>query len=470
MKIKSSQDRLERFIPCSLRYALLFFVVMCAGTFFVSIAQAQSASFESAAPQSVSPKSVSSESVSLQQVMQTAYEYSPVILAARQEVITAQESINQARALIRPNLSAQSRIYSEQLRSKPSTGSSNDLTKELGLDASQPIWTGGRYDAERSEAEARIVVAQSVLERAERDLFLSMMRVYLNLMQAREVLASRQKNEEILRTEYQGATERHELGAITLTDVHQARSRLSRAQAARVQAVDALSIAEENFVQITMMPPPAVMRFPSDLEVDLPQQLEAMIALAAQRNPDIVLAQNRKYLLARDIDIIQSERRPRVSAFASVTQQYDPQPGVFSQTRSEVIGMRADVALYQGGATLSRIREAQGQVKAQSFRIEDVSREVRRDVSNNFNSYVLSLDLIAAREMELQAAQSALEGVREEALSGQRTMLDVLDADRDVIEAEIAVLASRYEALFTRFSLWASIGVLTADNMAFGKI
>jgi TolC family type I secretion outer membrane protein len=451
------------FIVAVLHAAVLFWCVK--SLFYISDAKAENSSLHNHSSQNNSL-----QTTSLQTVLKTAHDYSPVILAARQDVLTARESLHQAQAFLRPNLSAQSRIYSEQLRSKPSTASSNDLTKELGLDASQPIWTGGRYDAERGEAEARIVVAQSVLERAERDLFLSVMRVYLNLMQAREVLALRQKNEEILRTEFQGATERHELGAITLTDVHQARSRLSRAQAARVQAVDVLSIAEENFVQITMMQPPAVMRFPSDLEVDLPQQLEAMIALAAERNPDIVLAQNRKYLLARDIDIIQSERRPRVSAFASVTQQYDPQPGIFSQTRSEVIGMRADVALYQGGATLSRIREAQGQVKAQSFRIEDVSREVRRDVSNNFNSYVLSLDLIAVREMELQAAQSALEGVREEALSGQRTMLDVLDADRDVIEAEIAVLASRYEALFTRFSLWASIGVLTADNMAFGKI
>jgi len=159
------------------------------------------------------------------------------------------------------------------------------------------------------------------------------------------------------------------------------------------------------------------------------------------------------------------ELLPQVSAFASFNRQYDPQPGIVDRTGGETIGVRATIALYQGGATRSRERKARYASKRREFEIEETKRSVRREVIENWASYRSALQQTENRKQEIEAAEAALKGVRMELDVGQRTLLDLLDADEEVIEAKVGLSFARRNEIVALFSLANSLGLLTVHSL-----
>lgn len=201
------------------------------------------------------------------------------------------------------------------------------------------------------------------------------------------------------------------------------------------------------------------------LDFDLPDSLEGLLDVAREKNPDLIIARFQHEASKHDVDRVFRELLPQVSAFASLNRQYDPQPGIVDRTGVETIGVRATIALYQGGATRSREREARYAAKRREYQIEETRRDVRREVIANRGAYTSALQQTENRKQEIEAAEAALKGVRMELDVGQRTVLDLLDADQEVVEAKVALANARRDETVALFSLANSLGLLTVHSL-----
>lgn len=397
--------------------------------------------------------------------MMSAYQSDPELMAARQEYESAKELYPQARAGYRPNVRAEAYLFSTNIDNSNFGNSDGATTKDMTLSVEQPLWRGGRTSAEVERAHSFIRAAELTLNRTEQEVLLEVAQIYLDVMRERSLLALRQRNADILAREYNAAQERFDLGDITITDVHQAKTRNARAQAALVRAQSEHDIRMAEFSEVTGRSAPQMLENPSTIVLDIPQKLAEMIALAEYNNLDLMIAQSEKDAAEHNVDVVFSERLPEITAFASINKQYDPQPGLIDHSRTDTIGVRANVALYQGGSVMSRIRQARADLKRNEYTLEDIQRDIRKDVISNYKSYVAAKEQIAARELEVAAANQALDGVREEARSGQRKLLDILDADQEVIEAEIALVSARRDSVLAWYALAATLGLFNADQI-----
>ena len=186
--------------------------------------------------------------------------------------------------------------------------------------------------------------------------------------------------------------------------------------------------------------------------------------MAEAKNPEILIAQYEYQAAEHGYDSTFRELFPQVSAFASYNEQRDPQPGILDKAKIETVGIRATLSFYDGGATRSKARQAQKEAKRKSYNILDVKRKIRKDMISNLRVYNAAQELTKIYMSEIEASENALNGVREEAKLGQRTILDVLDADEELIDSKISLAQARHDETVTQFSLAATLGILNIQG------
>lgn len=399
--------------------------------------------------------------LSLTSILSYTYVNNPSLMAAREELKEAQELYPQARAGWLPSVSAESSLYATDVESSNFQSGDGATTKDLTVQLDQPIWRGGRTFAETARAQDLIRMAEASLKLSEQDIFLSAIATTLDYVRDKQVLALRQRNEGLLSDELNAAQERFNIGDLTVTDVQQAKTRLSRAQSLRIQAQTDLDITRARFVQVVGIQAPAELS-PAQPQFALPTTLDEMVFLGEQQNPEVLMAKYQHEASEHNIDAVFRELFPQISGFASINKQYDPQPGIVSDARTDMIGVRAKLALYQGGATRSRIRQARSNAKRREYEIHEIKRAIAQEVTANWRSYVSAQAQTKNRGEEIKAAEMALEGVRIEAKEGQRTVLDILDADRELIEAQVALANAQRNEKLAYYALGATLGLIEA--------
>lgn len=400
----------------------------------------------------------------LQTIISKVYENNPTLLAAREELKQTQELYPQARAGWLPSVNGEASIFATDIENSNFGNGDGATTKDYTLSVDQAIWRGGRTFAETARAKDLIRAGMAVLNQAEQDILQDALTAYIDLIQDTDLLELRLQNEDILLRELQAAWERMDIGDITDTDVQQAKSRLSRARSSRIAAQSNLDISKAQFEEIVGMPAPEKLMIPY-INIDLPHTIEDMLDLAARQNPELLIIQYEQRASEHNADATFRELLPQVSAFASMNRQYDPQPGIIDESNTETIGLRARISFYEGGATRSRIREARHIAKRQHYQIQETRRRIRQEVISNWRSYKAAKDQTENRKQEIEASEKALKGVREEARIGQRTVLDILDADEEVINAKADLARARRDEKISRYALANSLGLLNARNI-----
>lgn len=392
-------------------------------------------------------------------IIQYTYDHNPTLLAAREELKATKELYPQARSNWRPTLSAEASLYSTDVESSNFGSADGATTKDLSLNLDQPIWRGGRTFAEVDRAHDLIKVGEATLRQAEQDIFIDAITAYLNTIRDQQLLNLRAQNKDILLKELKAAWARKEIGDITDTDVQQAKARLSRAQSEHEQAKADYAISKAEFQQIIGLPARTDLSllYP---DFNLSEDPDKLFEFAEHYNPEIISAIYQHKASSHFSDATFRELFPQISAFASMNKQYDPQPGIVDETTTETIGLRATLTLYQGGATRSRVREAKNNQKRREYQIEETKRRIKQEVIANLRSYISAKSQTENRKEEIEAAAFALKGVKIEASEGQRSVLDILDADQELINAKASLIrAQRNEALM-QYALASSLGLL----------
>lgn len=405
-----------------------------------------------------------SNHTSIHHTLLLVHSQNPTILAAREQLGETLELKAQARSGWLPTISAEASLFATDISSSNFSNGTGATTKDYLVSLNQPIWRGGRTFAENARAKALINAGHALLSRIEQDVFFNAVRAYTDVIQERRIFTLREENVKILEEDLKAAKERKKLGEITKTDVDQANTRLLRSKSTLVNAKTDLDIAVSVYEEIVGQIPPQNLVLPDNL-FSFPETIEEMSEIAYQHNPEILIAHFEQLAAEHEIDVNIRELFPQISAFASANRQYDPQPGIIEDAETETIGIRATLALYQGGATRSRIREARKSAERRKYEAIETQKSIRQSITENWRSFLASEIERQTREEETKAAKSALHGVREESRLGQRTTLDVLDANEELIDAQVNLARAYRNEIVAKYALATSLGFLTPHNL-----
>jgi len=275
-----------------------------------------------------------------------------------------------------------------------------------------------------------------------------------------------QNNVKVLETNLQATKDRFEIGDVTRTDVAQSEARLELGRANLASAEGRLAASDENYRRVVgynpgeLAPPPPL--------PPLPNTPEEAVRIALVSNPDITSINLQARAAGYDVNVARAQRLPTVSGVVSgdyVNQITGDTNGLDRSGTATSLGLSGSIPLYQGGLPAARIRQAQaqeGQVLEQAVGTE---RSVVAQTRSAFASYQAAKDAISSQETAVKANELALEGARAEQTVGTRTVLDVLNAEQELLNSQVSLVTARRDAYVAGFELLNAMGQADAADL-----
>jgi outer membrane protein len=403
--------------------------------------------------------------MSLDEAMATAYETNPDLATARSRLLATDEGVAAARAGLRPNLQA-STAYGFEANSATGPRAVSDDTDPFsaGVQASQPLYDGGRTVNRVRARIADVSAARARLTDLEQQVLLQVVTAYVDILRDEENVSLARNNVRVIAEQLRASQDRFEVGEVTRTDVSQARARLAEAEANLSLAEGRLEVSRQRFRQVVGVAPQNL-SLPDRLP-PLPGSLDEALSMALDRHPALVAARFDDRAASSDVRAAIGELLPRVSLDGDVG---FTDGGVFNDgqtvNRSASVLLRATVPLYQGGAAYSGVRRAQALASAARTSISTEARARQLDVESAWTELAVAQANIRSQRQRVAAAQLAFEGVQEEALVGSRTTLDVLDAEQELLDARVRLVTAIREQYVSTYALLAAIGSLTIADL-----
>jgi TolC family type I secretion outer membrane protein len=257
-------------------------------------------------------------------------------------------------------------------------------------------------------------------------------------------------------------TDRFEVGEVTRTDLSQAEARLSRARSDLIQAIGVLEISRANYENLVGNLPENLERVPA--LSGLPQTQDEAIGIALAENPSLVAARNAEQASDFAVKTSRGSLLPTVSVIGDLTHSEEiAVAGLESDVAT--ITARVSVPLYQSGSEYSQVRQLRQTNNQRRIQVEEARRAVIEDVTQAWERLNTATARINSSADQVASAELALDGVRQEALVGSRTVLDVLDAEQELLDASVALVAVERDEYVAGFDLHAAIGRLTARHL-----
>ena len=401
------------------------------------------------------------EAVSIAEALAFAYAGNPALRAERARQRATDEAVPQALSGWRPVIVADANAGIAWANSDRGKGHDR---QPLGaaVRLTQPVFRGFRTVSDTARAEAVVNAGRQSLLAVEQQVLLDAASAYMNVIRDRNILGLRQKNIAALKAQLHASEERLKVGEDTRTDVSQARARLalSRAALARAQSDLASSLA---FYARVIGQAAGTLRFPP-LSKQAPPSLDAALATADRGNPNVLAAAFNEEAAQYNIDLVRGELLPEVSINAQYAHKQQPSDAVGWNQEGAIFGQIA-MPIYEGGQVYSRIREAKQTASQRALEILDTRRQVREQVTGSWNLLLAATATIRAARVQVEANRLALAGVQQEMRVGDRTVLDVLDAEQELVDSQVLLATAERDRIIAGYQLIASVGRMTARDL-----
>jgi len=412
-----------------------------------------------------------SHSETLKDALATAYSNNPSLQGARAGLRATDEGVAQALSNWRPSVSF-TQTYSREFtwNNTRSTTGSGKLTaarnpRSASLTLTQTLYRGGRTIAHTASAENSVLSSRASLDATEQSVLLNAALAYVNVYRDQAVLELNINNEQVLRRQLEATQDRFDVGELTRTDVSQAKARLAGSTADRIQSEGNLkSSRAAYFSAVGVMP--EKLEAPEAL-ADLPVSEEDAVAMALKEHPDMLTALYTEKASQFDADAVAGELLPTLSVTGTLSRADEASTGV-SRAEEKSVVATLSVPLYQSGSVYSRLRAAKQTTAQNRLNIEQTRRDVTEATKIAWDSLVTAQARITSFNAQIDAAQIALEGVQREAQVGSRTVLDVLDAEQELLDAKVSLVRAERDLAAAVVQLKESIGQLTASKLALG--
>ena len=403
---------------------------------------------------------------SLRDAWAKAYLNNPMLAAERARLRSVDEGVAQARGNLRPTVSAtlsSGLQYTEQDLKTGGNTSDTLMPSSIIGEVSQPLYRGGRTEADISRAISEVQAGRASLSSVEQRVFLDVGTAFMDVLRDQAVLDLNDNNIKVLERQLEATKDRFSVGEVTRTDVAQAEARLARAGAERQIAFGNLEVSRAAFTR-HVGEPPLTLTSPNPMS-GTPESLQAALDVAIKKNPGVLKAMNSHDAASHSVDLVTGELSPTVSLNGEVQQSFETSRTVDATSSAKAI-FKVTVPLYQSGSVSSRVRAAK-QVKSQKLlQIEEARRASVEEATKGWEQLVSTRSRINSLQTEIRANEIALEGVQQEALVGTRTVLDILDAEQDLLDAKVNLVRASRDEFVATLNLQAAVGGLTAGALA----
>jgi outer membrane protein len=412
----------------------------------------------------------------LREALVSAYNTNPTLAAQREALRATDANVAIARAAGRPQLSAQVGVNRDLTRSGIlDTGASKGPTLNGGLDFSYPLFNGGGVRNAIEAAKTRVEAGRAILEAVEGDVFTEAVAAYMDVIRDRAIVELNRNQVQVLTTNLQASRDRFEIGDLTRTDVAQSEARLELARANLATAEARLAASVENYKRVIGHPPGELA--PPDPLPPLPATAEEAVRIALVNNPDLVAIHHQAEAAGLDVRVARASRLPTVSGIASGNYVNalggggeDPFTGeAFPNSGTETsVGVSTRIPLYQGGEPAARIRQAQALEGQLLEQVVGTERAVVANTRSAFAAYEAARRAIQSSQLAVQANELALEGTRAERSVGTRNVLDVLNAEQELLNSQVTLVTARRDAYVAGFQLLNAMGQAQAEDLNLG--
>lgn len=410
----------------------------------------------------VSGSAATAGAETLQGALAKAYRSNPTLTGARAEQRANDENVPLRKADGRPSIGANaqfqelvvrpsSQFFAQPRRSASATGN---------IDV--PLYQGGVVRNSVKAAQARVLAGQADLRGTEASIFSRVVAAYMDVIRDSAIVSLNMANVNVLDVNLQATNDRFEVGDLTRTDVAQSESRLALARSDLQTAEANLVTSRENYIALVgatpedLQPPPPLPGLPATPE------LAVQVALAD--NPDILAARKAREARGFDVRSAKGTVLPTLSAFsqANYTDYLDND---FQSNKQVAVGATVRVPLYQGGRPAAQVRQSQA-FQSQAIEQEiEAERSVIAQTRSAYASWQAAVQSILSNQKAVEAANLSLEGVRAENSVGSRTILDILNAEQEALNAKVQLVSARRNAYVAAFSLLAAMGHAEAKDL-----
>jgi outer membrane protein len=404
----------------------------------------------------------------LQDALVKTYQTNPQLNAERARQRGTDENVPQALSGYRPQLIASLSSGLQAVRNILPDNTVQSTTLKpwtIGLTVTQVLFNGYKTANNVRVAEFQVRSGREALRNIEQGVFLDAVTAYMNVMANYALYEAQRTNVQVLR-EIQATTKRRlDAGDVTPTDTAQAESRLSRGLADLNAAEVALAISKEIYAQV-VGEAPTQLTATSAVDRLIPLTQVASIEAAGHEHPAVLGAGYDVDVAQTSIKLAEGSLLPQVSVQGSVSRQVenDPTLSVRKEDQASVVG-QINVPIYDGGMAASQTRQAKEVTSQSRLVLEQVRNQTRTAVVSAWVSNEGTKIALRAAESEVKSAEIALQGVRREAQGGQRTTIDVLNAQQDLTNARTRQITAQRDRVIASYTLLSAVGRLDVHTL-----
>ncbi len=404
----------------------------------------------------------------LETALVQAYQNNPQINAQRALVRATDENVAQALSGYRPRLSVTATAGEQYTDSRtksfsttPSTYSNvsgNTAVRTFGATGTQTLYNGLQTGNRTRQAESQVLAARETLRVFEQTVLLDTATAFMNLLRDTAILDLQRRNVEVLQEQMRQTRDRFNVGEVTRTDVAQSESRVAAGQSQMLAAQANATTSRAAYRRVVGVEPG---RLNPGAPVDRfsPRTLDLAVAQGQAENPAVQAAMHGIDVAALQVKVSEGALYPVVAVTASVTKSYETTTQAPETLQASVLG-QVTIPLYQGGGEYASIRQNKETLGQRRIELSLNRDQARANVVQSWGQLEAAKAQIQATQAQVAAAEIALNGVREEARVGQRTTLDVLNAQQELVNARVAMVTAQRDRVIASYTLLASVGRL----------
>lgn len=397
----------------------------------------------------------------IEESLALAYANNPTLNAARAQLRGVDENVPQALSGWRPTASLDGTAgWARNSAAGVETYRNN---ASISLSVSQALFRGFRTVNSTRQAESIVRAQRENLSSTEQDVLLAAAQAYVDVIRDTALVSLQRSDLQFLTEQVRAARDRFEVGEGTRTDVSQAVARQSEAQANLNTALANLNTSRAIYRQVVGMEA-RNLSAQTTINALVPGSVEAALQISETSQPLIRQSQHLVDAAIFNTKTIEGELLPTVSLNGSVARNWRPSASV-SQSNSAAVFGSVSIPLYQGGSVSSRVRQAKEELGQARLQLDVVRDQVRANVISAWGNYQAASASIEAARAAVEAQQLALEGVIEEQRVGQRTTLDVLDAQRELVNQRVNLVTAQRNRIVGGYQLVSAIGKLDAVTL-----
>jgi outer membrane protein len=398
-----------------------------------------------------------------------AYQNNPQLNAQRAQVRFTDENVPQALSGYRPRVAITASAGYQYLDTNLTAGgtptavarSENhgaNAPRSVGATVTQTLFNGLQTANRTRAAESQVSSAREGLRVLEQTVLLSAATIYMDYLRDAAIVEVQRSNTRVLEQTLKQTQDRFNVGEVTRTDVAQSEAQLAAGKTQQLTAESNLTTTRSNFRRIIGNEPEALAPG-SPVDRFLPSTLASAIELGLTQNPNVTAAMFGVDISYLQVKVSEGALFPTVTLQTSVQQSYEQTLTIFRSFGASSV-VQLSVPVYQGGAEYSLIRQSKETLAQQRLNLELIRDQTRANVVTAWGQLVAGKAQVASAQAQVTASEIALNGVREEAKAGQRTTLDVLNAQQALVNARVALVTAQHDRVVASYSVLNSVGRL----------